>query len=334
MAVTTDRQYQQILTTSLAQRSKEIQDLVFNSNPLTAILRENGAYRPYYGPEIRVPLMIDKLDGQWFTGYDKLRIDPKEIINSAVFTPKSLAVSFSLTGTELLANEGEARVFDLLEQYMENAERSMADLMEESIYGDGTGNGGRSIIGLNGAIPVITNAGVYGGIDRSLHPIWRTTSYDATTDFPDIGTTWDSTTARPILERIVSLRSKGKRRATVAVCGINAYQAISASLVAHQRITSTRLGRLGFDALEIMTPAGPIAIVAATGVGSVMDPDLIFGLDMDALVMYYHPNRNMTPLHDGDGAKPINQDAFAQSLLWNGALALNNPRFTWRLKTA
>lgn len=66
MAVTTDRQYQQILTTSLAQRSKEIQDLVFNSNPLTAILRENGAYRPYYGPEIRVPLMIDKLDGQWF----------------------------------------------------------------------------------------------------------------------------------------------------------------------------------------------------------------------------------------------------------------------------
>lgn len=64
--VTTDRNYRQLLSTSMAYRTREIQDLVFNSNPVTAILREKGLFREYTGPEIRVSLEVDKLEGQWF----------------------------------------------------------------------------------------------------------------------------------------------------------------------------------------------------------------------------------------------------------------------------
>ena len=332
--VTTDRHYRQLLATSLADRQREIQDLVFNSNPVWALLQENNRMKTYYGPEIRVHLMIDKLDGQWFTGYDKLNNEPKEIINDAVFTPKNIAVGFSLTGTELLANEGRAQIIDLMDTYLENAEESMRDEMEIALHSNGTGFGGRSIIGFGGALPIVTNAGVYGGIDRANHAIWRTATYDIPEGDVAGFTTWDSTTARPIIEQLVARHSKGRRRASVLVCDILSYQAISASMVAHQRITSTRLGRLGFDALEVATPAGPVAIVCANGVGTTMPSNTIYALDMEALNLYYHPSRNFVPLFPGEGAMPINQDAIAQYLAWNGELVLSNPRYSFRIITA
>lgn len=334
MAVTTDRELRQLLTTSLAMRQKEIQDLVFKSTPLYALIEQKGMRKPYYGPEIRVPLEIDRLDTQWFTGYDKLRLEPKELLNSAVFTPKNIFSGFSLTGTEMLANEGRAKVIDLVSHYLKNAENAIREDMELALFSDGTGNGGRGIIGMGGAVPVIPNAGVYGGIDRAAHAIWRTSTFNVATDFPDIGTTWNSTTARPIIERIAAIRSKGRRYADVILCDIKSYQAISAALVDKQRIVSKRMGELGFESLAIWTPAGLVDVVCASGIGTVMPENTIFGIDTEALALYYHPNRNMVPFHDGDGAKPINQDAIAQGIMWNGALVLSNPRFSWRLITA
>jgi hypothetical protein len=335
--VTSDRQYRQVLSTSLAYRSPDIQDLVFNSDPVSALLKRRGKFKTYSGPEIRVSLQIDKLGGQWFTGYDYLDAQPKELLNDAVFTPKNLAVGFSLTGTELLANEGKTRIRNLLDEYMETAENSMADLWEAALHGDGTGDAGRQMIGFGGAIPINPATGTYGGIDRALYPIWRTSYYNVPGgDFPDIGTTWDSTTCRPILERIVAQRSKGRRHASVAVADLISYQAVSASMVAHQRIQRSDGGdaTLGFNGLEVATPAGNIELFCATGVGNVMPANTIYGLDLEGLNVMYHPSRNMVPLFPGDGAQPINQDAIAQFLVWNGELVNKNPRFQWRLRTA
>ena len=335
MAVTTDRELRQVLTMSLAQRQKEIQDLVHSSNPLLAVLREKGQIRPYYGAEIRVPLEIDTLKAQWFSGYDKLAIEPKELVNSAVFTPKNVFAGFSLTGTELLANEGRGQIVDLITFYQRSAESSVKDAMEVALHSDGTGSGGRSMIGLGGAIPVIATAGVYGGIDRQQQPIWRTSFFDVPGgDFPDIGTVWDATTARPIIERITLQRSKSGQYADLIVADVKSYQAISASLVAHLRVKSARMETLGFEAVSIATAAGVVDIVCAAGVGTVMPENTIYGIDTKSLTLYDHPSRNFVPSHDGDGSKPINQDAIAQGIMWNGELVLSNPRFSYRLKTA
>lgn len=68
MAVTTDRQYRQVLSASLAYRKQGIEDLVHNSNPVLAAIRANGNVRSYSGPEIRHHLQINKQDAQWYTG--------------------------------------------------------------------------------------------------------------------------------------------------------------------------------------------------------------------------------------------------------------------------
>ena len=138
MAITSVRELQQTLTASMAQRSPAVQDLVYNSTPLAAVLRERGRIKTASGPEIRIPLMIDKLSAQWFTGYDKLRVDPKELINSAVFTWKRVVSMFSLTGTELMFNEGRGQILDLMSTYLEAAEMSAAEEFETALHGDGT----------------------------------------------------------------------------------------------------------------------------------------------------------------------------------------------------
>lgn len=331
--VTNDRHYRQVLTAALAYRQSGIQDLVFNSNPVSAILRQRGMFKTFTGPEIRVPLTIDKLEGQWFTGYDRLNNEPKEIINSAVFTPKNLAVGFSLSGTELRGNEGRTQVIDLYEAYMDNAQDSMRDEWEIALHGDGAGAGGREMIGLGGALPIIPTQGVYGGIDRAVHDIWQPSVFDAATDFPEIGAGWSSTTARGILENIVARRSKGGRYASIAIADLKAYQALSAALVEHQRIARADGGNptLGFNGLEVATPVGNITIYCATGVGTVMPENTIYGIDPEGLEVRYMADYNMVPLFPGEGVSPVNQDAYAQYLLWVGELILRNPRYSWRL---
>lgn len=70
MAIVTDRQYGQMLTTSVARRSPDIQNIVYNAHPLTRILYDQRRIKRGRagGPEFRVPIMFDQLDPQWFTG--------------------------------------------------------------------------------------------------------------------------------------------------------------------------------------------------------------------------------------------------------------------------
>lgn len=335
MPIVNDRQYRQMLTAAVAQRSKTVQDIVTNSTPLTALLKERGRIKVKRagGPELRVPIMFDKLQAQWFTGYDKIEITPKELLNSAVFNWSRVVGMFSLTGTEMLFTSGQEQIFDLMEVNMEAAETAVREEWEVSLVGDGTTFPGRQMIGLGGAIPIVPNTGTYGGIDRATVPNWRTSTYNIVSGDVAGFNTWDSTTARPIINRIALARSRNGRYADLLIADALSYEAIDASFVAHQRIVSERLGRLGFSGLTYVTPAGPVDIVAAGGIGNVMPANTIYGIDSQGLSIYEFPGQSFVPFHPGDGMRPINQDAVAQGIVWSGALVLENPLFSYRIRT-
>jgi hypothetical protein len=334
MSINTDRNYGQILTASVAQRSKQVQDIIHNSTPLTSILKQKGNIKTKKagGPELRIPIEFDKLDAQWFTGYDKIEITPKELLNSAVFNWSRMVSMFSLNGTELLYNSGEEEIVDLMEFYISSAEKSAREQFETSLVGDGTADGGRQMIGLGGAIPLVPNTGIYGGIDRSAVAAWRPSFFDVSNgDVPGF-TTWDSTTARPIIDYITLARSRNGHYADLLIADALMYAPISASFVAHQRLASERLATLGFAGLTYMTPAGAVDVVAAGGIGNVMPANTIFGIDTDALSIYEFPGQSFVPFHPGNGMRPINQDAVAQGIVWSGQIVLENPLFSYRLQ--
>ena len=325
--------YQQILSMTLEERSSGYQDLVSNNNALTAVLNRKGLWESYSGPRIRQTLQIDKSPMQWYGDYDFLANSPIELFNDAWFAPKWAVVPISLSMQEIWNNQGENQIMNVLRNYISAAERSLADGLDEAMYGDGSANGGMAIGGLNLALPIVENAGTYGGISRADHAIWRTSTYDAATDFPDITTTGvTSANIRSILLRIVTQHTRANQAPDLFLMSPEHYEAYDAATMAIQRINrSGGLGELGFTTLEYIGANRRAEIVLSGGIGSVMPAKTTFGINTDSFRMRFNPAQNFSKLFDGDGQMPINQAALAQFIGWGGELTLTNPLFNFRL---
>lgn len=331
MPINTTAAYQQVLSMALEDRSRGYQDLVSNNNALLAVLNQKGLWKSYSGPRIRETLQIDKADAQWYNGYDFLDNPPLELFNDAYWTPKMVAIPISLTMEEILNNEGEAQRMDVLESYMDAGENALEDAMDTAVYSDGTANGGKQLTGLATAVPIVTNSGTYGGISRTDYSIWRTNTYDAQSYDTGIGTQVSSSTIRPFLNKIMTARSRGRRYADLLIMSPEHYSAYDGATIAVQKIQKEGgLAKLGFSSLEYIGGGKRAEIVLDGGIGSNMPANTTFGLETDSLRIRYNPNRNFDKLFEGDGQKPINQDAIAQFIGWMGELTMVNPLFNWR----
>jgi hypothetical protein len=329
--VTSNAAYQQILSMALEDRSSGYQDLVSNNNALLAVMRRKGLWQTYSGPRIRQTLQIGKQVAQWYSGYDQLLNPAIDLFNDAYFDPKMVVVPVILSMQEILNNEGEAQLMDVYDSYIDAAERALQDTMDAGLYSDGTANGGKQITGLATAIPITTNSGVYGGIDRGSATIWRTSTFDAHS-FLAGSTQVTSTTIRPMLNYIMTNRSRGRDYADLLIMSPEHYAAYDAATIAIQRQQNeTSLGKLGFSALEYIGGGKRAEIVLDGGIGSNMPANTTFGINTDSLRLRYHPNRNFDKLFEGDGQMPIDKDAIAQFIGWMGELTMVNPLFNWRM---
>jgi len=331
MSINPVAHYQQVLSMALEDRASGYQDLVSDSNALYAVMKRKGLWKEYSGPRIRETLQIAKPDGQWYSGYDFLNAAPVELFNDAYFTPKMAAVPVTLSLEEILNNAGTNQVMDVMESYISAAERSMVDLMGEAVHGDGTADGGKQFEGLALAVPVVVDSGTYGGISRADNAIWRTSVFDANSDFSGIGTQVTSTTIRPMLNLIMTQRARARRGADLMVMSQEHYAAYDAATVAIQRVNDENsLGKLGFTSLKYYGAGRTAEIVLEGGLGSNMPANTTYGLETDSLRIRYNPQRNFSKLFEGDGMKPINQDAIVQYIGFMGNLTMANPLFNWR----
>ena len=335
--VTTNVNYQQALSMALEERSSSYQDLVSDNNPLLALMRRKGLWQTYEGPRIRQTLQVSKQTAQWYNAYDVLLNPAIEIFNDAYFTPKMVVVPIILSNEEILNNQGDAKLMDTLDSYMEAAEKSLEDTMEEGIYGDGI-TPAKSLTGLKTAVPITVNTGTYGGIDRATATIWQTKTFNAHTFFTTTlagATQVNSTTIRPMLNIIMNQQSRGRDHADLLLMSPQHYAAYDAATLPIQRQTNdSSLGKLGFSTLEYIGGGKRAEIVLAGGIGSNMPDDTTFGLHTDSFRLRYNASRNFDKLFPGDGQMPIDKDAIAQFIGWMGELTMTNPLFNWRFYDA
>jgi hypothetical protein len=335
--VTSNAAYQQILSMALEDRSDGYQDLVSNNNAMLAVMRRKGLWNTYSGARIRQSLQIGKQSAQWYSGYDQLLNPALDIINDAVYDPKMCVVPIILSMQEILNNEGQSQLLDVFETYIKAAEKALSDAMDQGIYSDGTANGNKQVTGLATAVPITTNSGIYGGIDRGSATIWRTSTFDASgsagsVSLSAISTQVTSTSIRPMLNYAMTRQSRGRDYADLLIMSPEHYAAYDAATVAIQRQNNeTSLGQLGFSALEYIGGGKRAEIVLDGGIGSNCPSNTTFGLNTDTFRLRYHPNRNFDKLFEGDGQMPIDKDAIAQYVGWMGELTMTNPLFNWRL---
>jgi hypothetical protein len=329
--ITSAAAYQQVLSMALEDRSSGYQDLVSNNNALLAVMRRKGLWQTYSGPKIRQTLQIGKSSAQWYSGYDQLLNPAIDLFNDAFFDPKMVVIPVILSMQEILNNEGDSQLLDVYDTYISAAEKALEDAMDSGIYSDGTANGNKQITGLATAIPIVNTSGIYGGIDRVSAVIWRTALFDAQS-FLAGATQVSSTTIRPMLNYIMTQRSRGRDYADLLMMSPEHYAAYDAATIAIQRQQNeTSLGKLGFSALEYIGGGKRAEIVLDGGIGSNMPANTTFGVNTDTLRIRYHPNRNFDKLFEGDGMMPIDKDAIAQFIGWMGELTMTNPLFNWRM---
>jgi hypothetical protein len=324
MAVSTDK-LSQAFSLALEERSTETQDLVTNSNVILAVLKKRGRFKTYSGPTIRYRVNYAQTGTSlWYDGYQFLNPLPADLVQDAEFTPKMLANSPTISGEEMLQNMGRNQLMNIFDLYIDVAQGELKDEMARALHSNGTGNGGKELIGLQAAVPTDPTSGTYGSIARS-NTWWRTNVYDAHTNFSGIGTQVSSTTVRQMYEKITIETSRAKDGPSLILADQNHYTAFSAALVNIQRVTRAEgeAATLGFRGLSFAGAGREMEVVLEGGIGTNMPSNVSYFLDMNGMEVRYHPQRNFTPFNGRQ--TPANQDAIVQHIGWMGELCMYKP---------
>jgi len=170
--------FDNLLTTTLANYRKTLTDNVFTARPLTYTLMEKGRIRMLNGgTKIVEPLIYGLNDTVGsYSGYDSLALTPQEGISAAEFEWKQYAASISISGIEEAKNNGDAEIINLLEAKIMQAEESMREGFNTMFFGDGTGNSSKNWNGLGN---LVESGNTVGNIDSSTYTWWK--SYEENT---------------------------------------------------------------------------------------------------------------------------------------------------------
>src|SRR5512137_202741 len=143
-----------IVTTTIESRTKKIADNVTKNNALFARLNQRGNIKTVSGGSIIYEELSFAENGNagWYSGYDLLPVAAQDVLSAAQFQIKQFAVPVTISGLEQLQNSGREAMIDLIEKRLEVAENTMVNNLAQGVYSDGTGAGGKQIVGLDAAV--------------------------------------------------------------------------------------------------------------------------------------------------------------------------------------
>ena len=169
--------FDNLLTTTLANYRKTLTDNVFTARPLTYTLMEKGRIRMLNGgTKVVEPLIYGLNDTVGsYSGYDSIALTPQTGISAAEFEWRQYAASISISGIEEAKNNGDAEIINLLEAKIMQAEESMREGFNTMFFSDGTGNSSKDWNGLDN---LVDNTGTVGNIDSSTYTWWKSYKED------------------------------------------------------------------------------------------------------------------------------------------------------------
>lgn len=312
-----------IVATTIQQRSRRIADNVTDNNAALTWLKKRGNMRTFGGGNVILEEIsfAENSNAGYYSGYDPLPVAASDVISAAEFSIKQAAVPVIISGLEMLQNSGREQMIDLMEARIKVAESTMANLLSNGIYSDGTGSGGKQITGLDAAVPILYDQGTYGGIDRATWTFWQnkyTLANPALT----------SATVQGAMNTMWASLNRGADRPDLILMDNTFWGLYLASLQANQRFTSSDSASAGFPSIKYMD--ADVVLDGAMG-GNATSKTAYF-LNTKYLHWRPHRDRNMVPLSPNK-RYAVNQDAEVTILAWAGNLTCSGAQFQGRLVT-
>lgn len=308
--------FNDIVTTTLRNRSKVLADNVTENNALLRRLSRRGNIKTFSGGRTIVQELdyAENSTYKRYSGYEVLNIAPSETFTAAEFDIKQAAVAVSISGLEQLQNSGPDAVIDLLESRIKNAERTMSNNITADMYSDGTADSGKQIGGLQLLVDSTPTTGTVGGIDASssANAFWR--------NIASTTTTVTSSNIQAQMNSVWVQLVRGNDAPEVIIADNTLYSLFWASLQAIQRITNPEEGRAGYSSIKFNTAD----VILDGGVGGNCPTNTMYFLNTNYLFFRPHRDRNMVPI--GDDRFSVNQDAMVKLIGFAGNMTVSNRR--------
>lgn len=314
------------------------------NNALLNRLEQKSNVKPFDGGQAIVQELeySENNTFQRYSGYDTLNISPSDVFTAAQYSITQAAVAVSISGLEMLQNDGKERMINLLESRIGNAERTMMNNLSNDCYSDGTASGGKQIGGLQLLVADVNNSGTVGGIAAGTWGFWQ----NYVGSFASNSLTPGASTMQTMMNRVWLNLARGRDTPDLWIGDNTYYRYYWESLQAIQRIASDSTASAGFQSLKFHTSdvvydggfqgtsAGNVSVLGSGGSwlsGSGAPSSHLYALNTNYLFLRPHSERNMVPL-DPDRFS-VNQDAMVKLIAWAGNMAMSN-RFLQGVITA
>ena len=165
--------FDRVASTTLKNYARQLADNVSDHIPLLKLMRLKGAVKLRGGDSIVLPVLSEFANAQSYSGSDTIDITKQDGISAAEYNWKQTVCPVVIEGIEKARNMGPDRVIDLMDALFMQSELSIEDKVSEMIFGDGTGNSGKDMLGLQAIVDDDPTTGTLGGINRATNSFWR-----------------------------------------------------------------------------------------------------------------------------------------------------------------
>ena len=237
--------YDALLSTTLKNYRRKLEDNIFPAQILFYYIYKGGNKELQDGgTHIVVPLMYGKNEaGKTYSGYDKLDTTPQEGITAAEYNWKQYSIPIAISRAEERKNSGKHQIINLLKAKIMQAEESARDDINEMLFSDGTGNGGKDLLGLKAIVADNPTSGTLAGIDRSTNTWWRNKYQASVGSFATNG-------ASMMRSMYNSCTKQGVSQPDLIITTQSVYEYYEESLTDRKRFTDETLASEGFVNLK------------------------------------------------------------------------------------
>ncbi len=307
--------FSELVSTTFRKHHKEINDNVSNNNAFLKRLDSNGNTELLDGG-LSIVVALDYNTNstyQRYTGLDILDVSESDVITSAEFQWRQIALAVVSSGLQLRVNSGDSQIIKLAKAKIKNAIRTFKNNFSYDVYSDGT------LANQVGGLQVLVadnGLGTVGGIDSSAWAFWRNKVQSAAAPIQGGGAiTPGPTTMESLMLPLWLAQTRGDDKPNLIVADNNYFSFYEQSQTSIKRYTSSDEVSGGFMSLKYKG-----ADVIFDG-GSGIPQNHMYFLNMDYMGKSVHKDANLTVL---DEAKPFNQDGAVVPVLWMGNLTCSN----------
>jgi hypothetical protein len=233
-------QLDELFATTFQKVKAVLADQITKETPLLAALNSKSKVTEDGGLAIRRPVLFELNDTVGsYDGYDPIDVTPQDGFGYAEYSWKQYAGSVTIDGKTEALNEGSARIIDILSAKMDQLRLSTEADLNAMLWGDGTGNSSKDMLGLQA---IISASGVLGGIDSSTETWWRSS---VTAGAISLSTTAGIKSLNAVLNGLKLSKSRPDIEFTTQAN----YESYEALAVPNIRFQDLRMAELGFEAV-------------------------------------------------------------------------------------